>query len=141
MYHVRLCKISHFCFCFLFKRTNKFCKELKKLIPNTELLYRRGLDLKKIIPQALSKNFTDLIVINEDRGIPSILCLQKITNLKLFTLLNWYTTCLGLKEFFPWETHYWFSNDVKVVIDLFHSCYEKCLKWKGMFCRWINILI
>ncbi|XP_060572975.1 ribosome production factor 1-like [Ruditapes philippinarum] len=76
-------------------RTNKFCKELKKLIPNTELLYRRGLDLKKIIPQALSKNFTDLIVVNEDRGIPNGLVISrlpdgptaqfKVSNVKLTT--------------------------------------------------------
>lgn len=51
-----------------------FCKELKKMLPNAEIYYRRGLDLKKIIPQALEKNFTDLLVVNEDRKEPSILC-------------------------------------------------------------------
>ena len=59
---------------FFLQRTNKFCKELKKLLPNTTLLYRRGLDLKKVIPQAVSKEYTYLIVVNEDRRIPSILC-------------------------------------------------------------------
>ncbi|KAL3868393.1 hypothetical protein ACJMK2_041204 [Sinanodonta woodiana] len=53
------------------QRTNKFCKELKKVIPNSHLYYRRGLDLKKIIPQALSRDFTDLLVVNEDRKIPN----------------------------------------------------------------------
>ncbi|XP_064625213.1 ribosome production factor 1-like [Lineus longissimus] len=52
-------------------RTNKFCKELKKSIPNSEIYYRRGLDLKKIIPQAVAKDYTDLIVINEDRNQPN----------------------------------------------------------------------
>lgn len=76
-------------------RTNKFCKELKKMIPNTELLYRRGLDLKKIIPQALSRNFTDLIVVNEDRKIPNGLVIShlpdgptvhfKVSNVRLTT--------------------------------------------------------
>ena len=58
---------------FSIQRTNKFCKELKKCIPNSEIYYRRGLDLKKIIPQAKSRDFTDLVVINEDRKEPSIL--------------------------------------------------------------------
>ena len=61
-------------FSLFYQRTNKLCKELKKVIPNIHLLYRRALNLKKIIPQALAKDFTDIIVINEDRRIPSILC-------------------------------------------------------------------
>ena len=52
-------------------RTNKFCKELKRMLPNAELYYRRGLDLKKIIPQAKEKDFTDIMVINEDRKEPN----------------------------------------------------------------------
>jgi len=52
-------------------RTNKFCKELKKSIPNSAIYYRRGLDLKKIIPQAVSRDYTDLIVINEDQKLPN----------------------------------------------------------------------
>jgi ribosome production factor 1 len=35
------------------------------MLPNAELYYRRGLDLKKIIPQAKEKDFTDIMVINE----------------------------------------------------------------------------
>jgi len=52
-------------------RTNKFCKELKKSIPNSQIFYRRGLDLKKIIPQAIGRDYTDLIVINEDQKRPN----------------------------------------------------------------------
>ncbi|KAK7485282.1 hypothetical protein BaRGS_00023533 [Batillaria attramentaria] len=52
-------------------RTNKFCKELSKIIPNSTIKYRRGLDLKKIIPQAMSRDFTDLIVVNEDKKEPN----------------------------------------------------------------------
>jgi len=55
------------------QRTNKFCKELKKTIPNCDLKYRRGLSLKKIIPQAIARDYTDLIVINEDRKVPNAL--------------------------------------------------------------------
>ena len=34
---------------FTTQRTNKFCKELKKSIPNSEIFYRRGLDLKGLL--------------------------------------------------------------------------------------------
>ncbi|XP_052684788.1 ribosome production factor 1-like [Crassostrea angulata] len=52
-------------------RTNKFCKELKLTIPNSEIKYRRGLDLKKIIPQAKERGYTDIIIVNEDRKEPN----------------------------------------------------------------------
>ena len=61
-----------FLFVFL-QRTIKFCKELRKIVPSCDLKYRRGLELKKIIPQAISKGYTDLLVINEDQNKPSIL--------------------------------------------------------------------
>lgn len=69
------------------------------MIPNTELLYRRGLDLKKIIPQALARNFTDIIVINEDRRIPSILCCHKTylksrMSKKSMNCMNWFLSVL-----------------------------------------------
>jgi ribosome production factor 1 len=59
-------------------RTNKFCKELKKSIPNSEILYRRGLDLKKIIPQAISRDYTDLLVVNEDHKEPNGLVISHL---------------------------------------------------------------
>ncbi|XP_035699880.1 ribosome production factor 1-like [Branchiostoma floridae] len=73
--------------------TTRFLKELGQCIPNSEIYYRRGLDLKKVIPQALAKEFTDIIVINEDRRKPNgmLLCHLpdgptahfKISNVKL----------------------------------------------------------
>ena len=48
-------------------------EELHRVIPNSEIRVRKGLDLKKIIPQAKEKGFTALIVVNEDRKVPSIL--------------------------------------------------------------------
>ncbi|XP_025110958.1 LOW QUALITY PROTEIN: ribosome production factor 1-like [Pomacea canaliculata] len=59
-------------------RTNKFCKELKKIIPNSEIYYRRGLDLKKIIPQAVSRDFTVLLVVNEDKKEPNGLVISHL---------------------------------------------------------------
>lgn len=36
--------------------------------------------MKRIIPQCIARDFTDLIVINEDRKIPSILCVYTKLN-------------------------------------------------------------
>lgn len=46
--------------------TMLFIEELAKVIPNANLRYRKGIDLKKIIPEAIKKGFTDLVVVNED---------------------------------------------------------------------------
>ncbi|KAM3619700.1 uncharacterized protein V6R79_012284 [Siganus canaliculatus] len=57
-------------------RTVRFCEQLATVIPNAYVYYRRGLALKKVIPQCVSRNFTYLIVINEDRKVPNglVLC-------------------------------------------------------------------
>lgn len=60
------------------QRTNKFCKELKKCIPNSEIYYRRGLDLKKITPQAIRQGFTDLLIVNEDQKKPNCLIISHL---------------------------------------------------------------
>jgi ribosome production factor 1 len=60
------------------QRTNKFCKELKKCIPNSEIYYRRGLDLKKIIPQAITRSYTDVIIVNEDQKKPNGLIISHL---------------------------------------------------------------
>lgn len=59
--------------CPVLQRTVRFCEQLATVIPNSHVYYRRGLALKRIIPQCIARDFTDLIVINEDRKIPSIL--------------------------------------------------------------------
>ncbi|XP_007421442.1 ribosome production factor 1 isoform X2 [Python bivittatus] len=59
-------------------RTVRFCEQLSTCIPNSHVYYRRGLALKKIIPQCISRDFTDLIVINEDRKIPNGLVLSHL---------------------------------------------------------------
>lgn len=62
------------------QRTVRFCEQLSTVIPNSHVYYRRGLALKRIIPQCIARDFTDLIVINEDRKIPSILCVHTKIN-------------------------------------------------------------
>ena len=59
-------------------------EELKRIIPNSEVCIRKGLDLKKIIPQAKEKGFTALVVVNEDRKLPSILL---VFGTKLYCLI------------------------------------------------------
>lgn len=48
-------------------------EELCKCIPNSEVRQRKGRDLKKIIPQAVSKGYTAMVIVNEDNSKPSIL--------------------------------------------------------------------
>ncbi|XP_060889629.1 ribosome production factor 1 [Labrus mixtus] len=57
-------------------RTVRFCEQLATVIPNAYVYYRRGLALKRVIPQCVARNFTYLIVVNEDRKVPNglVLC-------------------------------------------------------------------
>ena len=55
------------------QKTLQFVEELHRIIPNSDIFVRRGYDLKKIIPEAAKRGFTALIVVNEDRKVPSIL--------------------------------------------------------------------
>ncbi|CAD5117832.1 DgyrCDS6578 [Dimorphilus gyrociliatus] len=59
-------------------RSYLFCQRLKDIIPNSFYYYRRGLDLKKVIKQMKAKDFTDLIVVNDDRKIPNGLVLSHL---------------------------------------------------------------
>ncbi|KAG8555260.1 hypothetical protein GDO81_017647 [Engystomops pustulosus] len=76
-------------------RTVRFTEQLSSIIPNSHVYYRRGLALKKIIPQCIAKDFTDLIVINEDRKIPSERKGKEPTEHKPEVILNNFTTRLG----------------------------------------------
>ncbi|XP_066453953.1 ribosome production factor 1 [Eleutherodactylus coqui] len=59
-------------------RSVRFTEQLSSIIPNSHVYYRRGLALKKIIPQCVARDFTDLIVINEDRKVPNGLVLSHL---------------------------------------------------------------
>ncbi|XP_056388527.1 ribosome production factor 1 [Hyla sarda] len=61
-------------------RSVRFTEQLSSIIPNSHVYYRRGLALKKIIPQCIAKDFTDLIIINEDRKVPNGLVLCHLPN-------------------------------------------------------------
>ncbi|KAL6734266.1 hypothetical protein Aduo_004825 [Ancylostoma duodenale] len=53
------------------KTTWKFCFELQKCIPNAEIFSRKGVPLKKVVKQAISRSYTDLIVVHEDQKKPN----------------------------------------------------------------------
>ncbi len=55
----------------------KFVDDLVTSLPNAEYHERKGIDIKKIIPQAIEKEFTDIMVVNEDRKKASILFMNQ----------------------------------------------------------------
>jgi len=58
--------------------SNKFIKELSRILPNTTYFYRRHHPIKRIIKKMSTEGYTDLIVINEDHGKP---CTMYISHL------------------------------------------------------------
>nr|CAG4638596.1 EOG090X09U6 [Cyclestheria hislopi] len=75
-------------------KTLRFVKELTKIIPHTIARPRRRSSVKKMIKKAKELDFTDVVVINEDRRIPSGILIShlpegptayfKINSFKLF---------------------------------------------------------
>lgn len=52
-------------------KTYKLCRELTRVLPNAHYFYRKNIKLKKVIPEAIKRNYSAFIVINEDRRVPS----------------------------------------------------------------------
>ena len=50
-----------------------FMRELVGILPNSEIRSRKNVGLKKIIPVAIGHGYTDIVVVNQDRRMPSIL--------------------------------------------------------------------
>lgn len=55
------------------RKTRIFGRELTRIIPNSLSLYRNRSGVKKIVKSAIARNFTDIIIVNEDQCKPSIL--------------------------------------------------------------------
>jgi len=53
-------------------KTYKLCRELARILPNASYFYRKNVRLTKIIPEAIKRDYSAMIVINEDRKVPSI---------------------------------------------------------------------
>ncbi|KAG7282880.1 hypothetical protein CRUP_020718 [Coryphaenoides rupestris] len=73
------------------ERTVRFCEQLATVIPNAHVYYRRGLALKRVIPQCVARGFTYLMVINEDRKRRG----KEPTEHTPEVILNNFTTRLG----------------------------------------------
>ncbi|KAL1284142.1 Brix domain-containing protein [Trichinella pseudospiralis] len=54
----------------------KLCYEFHRCIPNSHVIGRKGISLKRLISLANSKNYTDIVVVHEDRRSPNglVLC-------------------------------------------------------------------
>lgn len=55
-----------------------FCKQLAATIPNSEFFSRHDQDLKKIIDKAKGRDYTDVVVINEDRKKPNAMIISHL---------------------------------------------------------------
>lgn len=55
------------------RKTRIFGRELTRIVPNSISLYRNRSGVKKIVKSAIARNFTDIIIVNEDQCKPSIL--------------------------------------------------------------------
>jgi len=58
--------------------TNKFIKELGRILPNTTYFQRRHHPIKRIIKKMNKLGYTDLLVINEDHGKPCTLYISHL---------------------------------------------------------------
>ncbi|ODN00505.1 putative ribosome production factor 1 [Orchesella cincta] len=74
-------------------KTRLFLKEMERVIPNSTVFHRRQAKIKNIVNQAKDHEFTDIVVINEDRKEPSSMlichlpegptCFFRLSNVKL----------------------------------------------------------
>lgn len=55
------------------RKTRIFGRELTRMVPNSISLYRNRSGVKKMVKSAIARNFTDIIIVNEDQCKPSIL--------------------------------------------------------------------
>merc|ERR1712226_520410 len=71
-------------------RTWKLALELGSCIPNSFVLPRKRLAVKQIINQAKARDFTSIIVVNDDRGQPNGLLISHLPEgpTALFRLTN-----------------------------------------------------
>ena len=52
-------------------QTHLLMRELHNCIPASEIKLRGRVDVKKIIPEAVEREYTDILIVNEDRKIPN----------------------------------------------------------------------
>ncbi|XP_011863750.1 PREDICTED: probable ribosome production factor 1 [Vollenhovia emeryi] len=80
------------------RKTRIFGRELTRIIPNSISLYRNRSGVKKMVKSATARNFTDIIIVNEDRCKPNGMLIVhlpdgptahfKLSNVKITTELK-----------------------------------------------------
>lgn len=71
------------------RKTRIFGRELTRIIPNSISLYRNRSGVKKMVKSAVARNFTDIVIVNEDQCKPSILIkLKKLNNIIVLFIVN-----------------------------------------------------
>ena len=58
-------------------KTYKLCRELSRILPNANYFYRKNVRMSKVIPEAIKRKYSAIIVINEDHKEPSKAHLSK----------------------------------------------------------------
>ncbi|CAL7936589.1 unnamed protein product [Xylocopa violacea] len=53
------------------RKTRIFGRELTRIIPNSTSLYRNRSGVKKMVKSAIAKDFTDIVIVNEDQCKPN----------------------------------------------------------------------
>ena len=61
-------------------KTLRFCREFMRTVPNSEFKRRKRMSIKRMVVAASERGYTDIIVVNEDRGIPNALLSIHLTN-------------------------------------------------------------
>lgn len=64
-------------------RTYKLCRELSRVLPNAQYFYRKNVRLSKVIPEAIKRGYSAIMVINENRREPSNI-LNHLKTVKLY---------------------------------------------------------
>ncbi|XP_024871102.1 probable ribosome production factor 1 [Temnothorax curvispinosus] len=80
------------------RKTRIFGRELTRMIPNSISLYRNRSGVKKMVKSAIARNFTDIVIVNEDQCKPNGMLIIhlpdgptahfKLSNVKLTTDLK-----------------------------------------------------
>lgn len=52
-------------------KTYKLCRELSRVLPNAQYFYRKNVRLSKVIPEAIKRHYSAIIVINENHKEPN----------------------------------------------------------------------
>jgi ribosome production factor 1 len=52
-------------------RTYKFCRELSKILPNANYFHRKNVKITKVIPEAVKRGYSAIMLVNEDAKIPN----------------------------------------------------------------------